>query len=292
MRSRLAAALFVALLMPAVASGQNREHLQMNADIRQLQENVSRLQVAVNRVVAQLEATNQRIESGATTTVKGFADQQLIINQLATTVQTIRERLDDNSVRVSQLSQEFVAIREGLRLLTDQINTLVALLQPAAAAPVGGPGATGAQAAPSASSAAATPPLSPVVMPPSAGRIYEVANNDFRSGRYDNAIEGFREVIKMYPDAPNAANAQFQIGESFYYKKDSRNAIPEYQKFVDTYPNSDQRADGLYMLGVTYADLKQITNARNMFQRVIKEYPDSSAALQATQRLQALGLKP
>ncbi len=287
-RSRLVV-LSLVLLVPAAASAQNREHLQMNADLRQLQEHVSRLQLAVNQIDAQLDAADQRIESAAANSVKGFADQQLLINQLAGSVQTIRERLDDNTVRVSQLSQEFVAIREGLRLLTDQINTLVGLLQPSAAqnAPAGNAPAT----ASAGDDSTAAPPLAPVIMPPSAGRTYQAAIGDFMSGRYDNAIAGFREVVEMYPNAPDAANSQFHIGESFYYKKECKNAVPEYQKFVDTYTTSDRRPDGLYMMGLCYSDLKQTANARRMFEQVLKEYPDSTSALQANQRLQALSAR-
>lgn len=286
-RSRLVVVLSLVLLVPAAAPAQNREHLQMNADLRQLQEHVSRLQLAVNRIDAQIEAASQQIDSGAAASVKGFADQQLLINQLSGSVQTLRERLDDNTVRVSQLSQEFVAIREGLRLLTTQINTLVGLLQPAAAQntpPGEAPAAAGEETA-------AAPPLAPVVMPASAGRTYQAAIGDFMSGRYDNAIAGFREVVQTYPNAPDAANSQFHIGESFYYKKECKNAIPEYQKFVETYAESDRRPDGLYMMGLCYSDLKQTTNARRMFEQVLKEYPESTSALQANQRLQALGAR-
>jgi tol-pal system protein YbgF len=292
MRSRLTAALFALLLVPVAAAGQNREHLQMNADIRQLQENVSRLQLAVNRLTAQLEETNKRIEGNAASTVKGFADQQMVINQLSATIQTIRERLDDNNVRVSQLSQEFSSIREGLRLLTDQINTLVALLAPAAAAPADSNAAadpSGGAAPPAAPGA----PLSPVVMPLSATRTYQAALSDYQRGRYDIAIEGFREVVEKFPDAPDAANAQFQIGESLYYKGDFKGAIVEYQKFIDTYPQAreDDRAAALFLLGSSYENLKQTTNARRMYERVIKEYPNSTSALQARQRLDAPGAR-
>lgn len=292
MRRRLTAVLFALLLVPVAAAGQNREHLQMNADIRQLQENVSRLQLAVNRLTAQLEETNKRIDGNSSSTVKGFADQQIIINQLATTVQTIRERLDDNNVRVSQLSQEFTSIREGLRLLTDQINTLVSLLQPSAAAP-GTPGTTPTSPDGTSTTGTPAPPLAPVTVPVSASRTYTAAMNDYYAGRYDLAIEGFREVVAKFPDAPDAARAQFQIGESLYTAKDSRGALAEYQKFIDTYPQAreEDRAAALFMLGSCYEDLKQTTNARRMYERVVKEYPNSTSALQARTRLEAQGAR-
>lgn len=297
MRNSLIAAALLLLLWPQGSQAQNREHLQMTADLRMLEEHVSRLQLSVNRLDAQVADTNKRLDAATNATVKGFADQQLLINQLSATLGSVRERLDDNSVRVSQLSQEFTAIREGVRRLTEQINTLVGLLQPpvaaaAAGAPAGSrpPAAGNTPAPPDATDAPAA--LSPVILPPSAPRIYSQAMGDFMNERWENAIEGFREVIKTYPTSPDAANAQFQIGESFYQNKDCRNAIPEYQRFVDTYKDSDRRHEGLFMLGVCYSDLNQRTNAQRAFERVIKEHPASSSAMMATQRLQGMGIKP
>ncbi|MCC7044699.1 MAG: tetratricopeptide repeat protein [Acidobacteria bacterium] len=301
MRKSLTIATLALLLWPSPAAAQNREHLQLNADLRMLQEHVSRLQLSVNRLEAQQADTNKRLDAATNASVKGFADQQLLINQLSATLTSVRERLDDNSVRVSQLGQEFTAIREGVRRLTEQINALVSLLQPpvdaaapaAAATPGATPPSTAANTPASPEGQTAPPPgLAPVIMPTSAPRIYSQAMGDYMSQRYDIAIEGFREVIQTYPTAPDAANAQFQIGESFYQKKDCRSAIPEYQKFVDTYKDSDRRHEGLFMLGVCYSDLNQRTNAQRAFERVLKEHPASASAMMATQRLQGMGIKP
>lgn len=305
MRTSLIVTAVALLLWPSTSYSQNREHLQMTADLRILQEHVSRLQLAVNRLDEQAAETTRRIDAVNAAGVKGFADQQLLINQLSSTLTSVRERLDDNSVRVSQLGQEFTAVREGLRLLTDQINRLVGLLQPPVdptavstfaptnqAAPASTPPpASSSPASPAAAAALppATPPLAPVVMPSSAGRIFSVAQGDYYSARYDNAIAGFREVIETYPTAPDAARAQFQIGESYYYKKDCKSAVVEYQKFVTVYPKADQRPEGLYMLGVCYSDLGQRTNSQRSFEQVVKEYPSTSSAIMAQQRLQGMG---
>ena len=295
MRTTLIAAACLLLFWPSAGSAQNREHLQMNADLRILQEHVNRLQVSVNRLDAQIAETNKRLDAATAASVKGFADQQLLINQLTTTISTIRERLDDNSVRVSQLSQEFTAIREGVRRLTEQINTLVGLLQPpvdpAAPSPTTSAPPAGAGAPPPQASSG-RPPLDPVVLPQSASYVYQQAMGDYMSQRYESASEGFREVIADHPTSPDAANAQYQIGQAFESMKDCRRAIPEFQKFVDTYANSDRRHEGLYMIGYCYFDLGQRENAQRFFQQVIKEYPNEISAIQASQRLQGMGVKP
>lgn len=299
MRFRLTAAIVALLLAPAPGLAQNREHLQMTADLRILQEHVSRLQLAVNRLDAELSATKEGLEEVRNASVKGFADQQLLINQLTSALTSVRERIDDNSVRVSQLGQEFTAIREGLRLLTEQINTLVTLLQPTlpegeaaavvppvAPPPDGGPAATDPAAAPP------QPVLNPVIIPQSASAIYESAQGDYLAGRYDSAIEGFREVVTRYPGSPDAANAQFQIAQSYNLKKDCRNAVPEYRRFIEDYPTADVRDEGLYMLGFCYSDIGQRVEAQRMYEQLIREYPDSTWAIMARQRLDGMGIRP
>lgn len=301
MLKRVIAVALVAILSPLAASAQNREHLQMTADLRQLEAHVARLQLSVNRLDAQIAETNARLEAATAASVKGFADQQLLINQLTDTITTIRERLDDNSVRVSQLSQEFTAVREGVRLLTEQINTLVGLLQPPVdPTPVEGadggeaPAQTPGDPPPAGGVDPTTGPtgLAPVVLPQSASYIYEQAFGDYMSQRYESAIEGFREVIEKYPQSVDAANAQLQIGESYNLMKNCRAAIPEYQKYVDNYPTADRRHEGLFSLGYCYADIGQRANAQRIYQQVIREYPNEISAIQARQRLEGMGVTP
>jgi tol-pal system protein YbgF len=303
MRNSLFVAALALLFWPSPAAAQNREHLQMNADLRMLQEHVSRLQLSVNRLDARIDDTNTRLDAAVNATTKGFADQQLLINQLSATLASVRERLDDNSVRVSQLGQEFTAIREGVRRLTEQINTLVGLLQPEvdAAPPLAGtppqaapPAAGNTPTTPADQAAAepASPNLTPVIIPQSATYIYGQAQADYHSGRYESAIEGYREVIETFPDAPDAANAQFQIGMSYNLMKNCRAAIPEYQKLIDNHPTSERRHEAIYMLGYCYADVGQRANAQRAYQQVIKEYPESISAIQARTRLEGMGIKP
>src|SRR6185369_5379620 len=115
----IALVLFVAALVtPSAARAQNRAELQMNADLRMLQEQVSKLQLSVNQLTELVKATNKRLDDNADANVKAFANQQLLISNITTTLRTMGEKLDDNTGRVSKLSQEFTAIRDGIRMLT------------------------------------------------------------------------------------------------------------------------------------------------------------------------------
>jgi tol-pal system protein YbgF len=281
MRLRLLVLALTLFLLPAPSAAQNREHLQLTADLQILQEQVARLQLTTNQLAEQLKATNTRVDQASETNVKSFANQQLLINTITGTLTTMREKLDDNAVRVSQLTQELSAIREGVRMLTDQINILVGALQP----PIN-PDPNAAPGTPQTGAGG----LGQLTLPPSPSRYYDDAESNFMAGRYDSALEGFREVVEKFPGTLAAANAQFYIGEIFYQQSKCREAIPEYQKVIANYKESDKLPDAYFMQGNCYQELNQTANATKMFQQLIKLYPQSPQATLATQRLRAMGV--
>jgi len=268
------------LVAPSAARAQNRAELQMNADLRMLQEQMSKLQLSVNSLTELVKATNKRLDDNADANVKAFANQQLLIGNITTTLRTMSEKLDDNTGRVSKLSQEFTAIRDGVRMLTDQVNVLVSLLQPPAVNPTN----------PDAPTSSSTGPLAPVRPPTSASNYFEQAQNDYRAGRWDSAIEGFRELIQKYPTAPDAADAQFFIGEALYQQKKYVLAIPEYQKVIDSYKASDWLPDAYLMQANCYLELNQTAQATKMLQLVRDRFPNTSQATQATNKLRVMGV--
>jgi tol-pal system protein YbgF len=267
---------------PGLAGAQNREHLQMNADLRILQEQLAKMQLFANQLAEAVKAIDKRLDDQANSTTKGFADQQVLINSLSATSNTIREKLDDNSVRVSQMTQEFRAIQQGLRQLVDRMNLLTALLQPAQ-----NPQDPNAPADASGASSS-----SGIQVPDSPGRIFEAAMGDYMSARNENAIEGFAEYIEKFPDSPDAAKAQFYVGESYYQMGKFREAIEAYGRVIETYKTAEQVPDAYFKQGMSYQNLGQRAQAQRVFQLIIRQYPDSNSAIMAGQRLRALGVAP
>ena len=278
LRTRIAASVLAcAFAVPAAA--QNRQDLQTIADLRMLQEQVAKLQLTSNQLAEQLKTINKRIDDQDLSRQKQVADLQVIVNTLATTVNTVREKLDDNTVRVSQLMQELPGMRSGLSMLAEQLNTLVGLLQP----PVN-PVNPDAPATPGAGS------LGTVRLPDSPTRIFDSAKSDYISNRLDNAIEGFTEFVQKFPDAPNAGEAQFWIGQSYYQKGGHcKEALVAYDKLISTYKTAAEVPDAYYQKGLCYLELGQRAEATRTFQLIVKQYPNSTQALLAQQKLAAPG---
>src|SRR5204863_2917745 len=91
------------------------EHQQLMADLRMLQEQSQLLQNLIGTVTDTLKAVNARLDQQSETNRKAFADQQLIITNLTNDVRVIREKLDDNNVRIGSLTQEVDSLRQSLQ---------------------------------------------------------------------------------------------------------------------------------------------------------------------------------
>src|SRR4051812_2475402 len=138
--------LLVGAASPAAAA--NKEHQQLMADLRMLQEQSQQLQNLIGSVTEALKAVNTRLDQQAETTRKAFADQKLVIDNLTNDVRVIREKLDDNNVRIGSLTQEVDSLRSSLQQAAPRPSTTNDSTDPAAGAAAGG-------AAPSAAPASA-----------------------------------------------------------------------------------------------------------------------------------------
>src|SRR5438552_5945883 len=95
----LALAIAIAIVTPADAA--NKEHQQLMADLRMLQEQSQQLQNLIGTVTEALRDTsktvNGKLDQQAEANRKSFADQKLVIDNLSNDVRVVREKLDDNN---------------------------------------------------------------------------------------------------------------------------------------------------------------------------------------------------
>jgi len=268
-------AMFLTLLLAAPASARDKEHQLLMADVRMLQEQSQLLQNMLGTLAEALKAVNARLDQQAETTRKSLADEKLLIDTLTKDLSIIREKVDDNNVRVGSLSQEVDALRQlvqqALARPTAQTTDLTA------------PGTT-----PSTPVAGSTP--APTSAPPrlagaSPTKTYEQAYGDYAAGLWDLAIDGFDAFLKDFPTATQADEAQFYIGRAYLNDAKYDKAVEAFDKVIRTYPASNNVPSSYYLKGVALRSLKQMDRAREAWDTVIKTYPDSAAASQAKQAI-------
>ena len=84
-RVSLTLAILPSLALPAAA--QNREHQQMSAELRMLQEQTQQLGLTLAQLGEALKAINARMDATDLAAQKRFADQELLLKRLVDTLQ-------------------------------------------------------------------------------------------------------------------------------------------------------------------------------------------------------------
>ncbi len=95
-------------------------------------------------------------------------------------------------------------------------------------------------------------------------------------------------MLKLYPKSPQADNAQFWLGETYYREKWYEKAILEYQKVIEKYPKGNKVPASLLKQGLAFHSLGDKANTRLILTELIKKYPKSNEAKIAKQKLKRL----
>src|SRR5688572_1694744 len=279
-------AIFLALLLllPMPAAAQNREHQQLAADVRMLQEQTQQMALtlaAQNQALTEaLKAITSRLDASNEAMRKGFADQRLLVDELSDAVGVIRERSDDTNVRIGALREELEALRATVQALQQ-----VTLAPPAPAEPLDPNAPVPATPAP-APAAPATPIPSTAGLSPA--RLFEPARTDYFAGQYSSAILGFEAFLRAFPRSELADDAQFYIGESQFGQNQFADAVAAYNQVIQNYAGADKVPDAYYKRAVAQERLGQGDAARASYDTLVKSFPNTAAAGLARQSLDRL----
>jgi tol-pal system protein YbgF len=132
---------------------------------------------------------------------------------------------------------------------------------------------------------AAPPPVPPSQEEEAA---YTAVFEQLRSGKYDESIAGFKDMLEKWPQGRYADNAWYWLGEAYYARKDYDAALTSFRSLLGQFPTSPKAPDALFKVGLCQVEKKQKNDARESWQQVIADYPNSNAAGLAKQRLDQL----
>jgi tol-pal system protein YbgF len=276
----LGVASMAVLMSAAPAAAADKAHQQLMAEIRMLQEQQQQLHQLVGGLADTLKTMTAKLDEQTGANRKAFADQKLLVDNVAEGVRILREKADDTNVRLSSMTQELEAVRQA-----------IASMPAPGPAPIQEPPAGGVDPLPgTATTGGGQPPApgrtgAPLISPQ---RMFDNAYGDYTAGQYDIAILGFNTYINTFPLSDKADDAQLNIGQALHATGKFREALEAFQKVITNYPQSDSVPVAYYKLGLTYEALKQLDLARKAFETVMQKYPNSSDAILARQRLDSL----
>jgi len=280
MKRFFALSLSVLLLtvLTAVPEAADKEHRLIMADIRMLQEQTQQLQMVLGTLTETLKTVSEKLDEQAGINRKAFADQKLLVDNVGDGVRVVREKIDDNSVRLASLTQEVEALRQS-------IPQPAPIYTPPVDPSLAGGGAAGAPTEPGAPPPAVPPQMLAGTTPQ---RLYDEAYGDYTAGRFGLAVTGFESYIATYPRSELADDAQLNIGAALQLEGKYQEAVTAFDKVIVNYPGSNSVPSALYKRGACYESLQQLDRARQSYELVIKNFPESDAGFLAKQALERL----
>jgi len=243
---------------------------------------------------------------------QGLADLLTRIQRLQEDVQKLRGDLEVQGNDINGIKQRQRDLYLDLDRRLQKLETAApAMTKPPASttAPVaplpGQPGGVSPPVGGAPTAAGMNPAMPPTAQPTSPGMTapmatppaanpgqeqvdYQKAFDLLKGGHYDDAIAGFKEVLKDYPDGNLADNAQYWIGEAHFAARRFSEAADEFGKVIHDYPQSPKVPDAMLKLGFSYYELAAWGKARDTLEQLKGRYPQSTAAQLADRRLQKM----
>ncbi len=118
----------------------------------------------------------------------------------------------------------------------------------------------------------------PSALDEEARRSYDTALALVNARKYDEALDAFAAFLVKWPDHPNADNAMYWRGESYYAKGEYARAAEEFEGATLRFPLGNKVPDCLLKLGLCQEKLGNAAKAKGYFDRLAREFPRSEAA--------------
>ena len=308
-RTAAATVLFTALAaLPAHAV--NKDMIQLQTQVQQLQDAVARLQqsndermgVLKDLVQQTADSINKMSVSvdGLKLGMQNLQSADATSNQqLSGQVQSLNDSLDELKARLDRMEKSLGNIQSQQQTANAVLTNL-----PQAGIPAGTPNpAPSAPASPSNAPApggdtTATPlpnasaaepvPAPAVPVKPAAGDLYRGAYSDYISARYPLATSEFTDLIKAYPDDNLSGNAYFYLGEMAMRAHKPSVAIKNYDQVITHYPDNAKIPPAELHKAYALIDAKEVAAGEHQLRTLIQRFPVSPEASQARAKLNAL----
>jgi tol-pal system protein YbgF len=164
------------------------------------------------------------------------------------------------------------------------------------------PAAADEAAGPATAAAAAVPAPAPVALAvpvvgaderggraPTALVLYKTSLEHLRGRRHGEAVSGFRDFIRRFPDHDYADNAQYWLGECYYDLRDFAAAAREFRRVVQRFPQGNKVPDALLKAAFSHLQQGSLEPGREALEELLRTFPRHEAAGLAQAKLAELG---
>jgi tol-pal system protein YbgF len=293
--------ILTAFLLLAPAGGAfaaSKEIQELQRDVALMQEDIRTLQRSFDQQVAGLRTLTQQAVDNSNRTATSLGILERVINdqiskgvgQMAGPVAGLGSKVDQTNGQLQTLADAIQSLNANMQRMQTQLtdlNNAVKSMQPSAAPPppaTSGDPTAGAAGAPGSLGAPTGPPPAP------ADVLYEGAKRDLDGGKFDLALDEFRNFVRYYPNESLAANALFYIGMIHYGRNQFDDSVKDFDSVLERGPaNNNKRPDAFYYKGMSLVKMGRSKEARSEFNSVIQQYPRTDAAAKSRTQLKSLG---
>ena len=264
------AACSVIFLAIAPAWAVNKDMVQLQTQVQQLQEQMTAMQRsfdermgvmknlveqdtdAVNKVAAALTALQTSLQKQQT-------DAGAKSDQLSGQIQALNDTMDELKVRLAKVAKELEDMQAAQQSIQAQQAQQTAQQQAQAQAP-----------------------------PPDV--LYNNGLRDYNGNKNDLASQEFSDYIKFYPNTDLAGNCYFYLGEIQFRQGNYQQAAQSYDQVLQNFPSGNKAASAQLKKGFSLIELGKQDDGVSELRHLIQRYPHSPEALQARDRLRKLGV--
>jgi tol-pal system protein YbgF len=264
----LTLALFAALVILATvtpASAANRDIVQLQTQVDQLQQSMTQMKQSFDErmgVMKSMMEQNTVIANKVSAAIDNLqsslnrqqTDRAGQVDQISGQIQALNDTMDELKVRLAKLSKQFEEMQAAQQSMAAQQTEAQQKAQQMAAAP-----------------------------PPDV--LYNNALRDYNGGKNDLATQEFGDYVKYYPDTDLAGNADFYLAEIEFKAGDYQKAITNYDLVVQNFPSGNKAAAAQLKKGFALLELGKKDDGEQELKRVIQRYPRTNEAVQARDRL-------
>jgi len=257
-------------LSAAPAWGVNKEMVQLQTQVQQLQEQMTAMQRsfdermgvmrdlvekdtdAVNKVAAALNTLQQ-------TLAKQQGDTGTRTEQISGQIQALNDTLDELKVRLAKVTKQLEDMQAAQQSMQAQQATQQSQADAAKNAP-----------------------------PPDV--LYNNALRDYNANKPELAVQEFSDYIKFYPNTELSGNSYFYLGEIQFKQGNYQQAAQSYDQVLQNFPSGNKAASAQLKKGFSLIELGKQDDGVSELRHLIQRYPHSPEALQARERLRKLGV--
>src|ERR1700736_4607273 len=269
-RSAVLALLSILYLAVLPAWGVNKETIQLQTQVQQLQEQMTAMQRSfdermgvmnnlverdtddVNKVAAPVSALQSTLQ-------KQQGDSSTHVDQLSGQLQSLNDTLDELKARLAKVSKQLEDMQSSQQSQVAQTTQIQAQQQALASAP-----------------------------PPDV--LYNNALRDYNGDKNDLATQEFSDYIKFYPNTDLAGNSYYYLGELQFKQANYQQAVQSYDQVLQNFPSGNKAASAQLKKGFALLELGKQDEGVSELRHLIQRYPHSPEALQARERLRKLGV--